>query len=273
MPKRRLDGDTARKTDTSKRDRKTSLYNVSVWLLLLVIAFTSYRLWEAQQMYAQGDIVYENLSEAIKQAPPDFHPPAGHLVEIPDLGIDFETLRSVNADAVAWLYSPNTVIDYPVMRADDYNQYLRHLPDGTYNASGSLFLDYNCAADFSDRLSIIYGHHMRSGKMFASLAEYKRQKYFDEHPYMYLYTEQADYRMDILYGCVIGAGEWRDRAFMYETNLEGLLGYAMQNTRFQSNVTYTENDRFLVLSTCSYEYGDARYVVIGVLRPRYEEVI
>lgn len=280
MPKRNLNEDASRRG--RKIRRYTALSRVLIFVLLSVIAFSSYRLWEARQMYAQGDNVYETLSEAIKQAPPTSDPPvietvqadekeSGPLAEIPALGIDFEALRSVNEDAVAWLYSPNTVIDYPVMRADDYNQYLRHLPDGTYNANGSLFLDYHCAADFSDRLSIVYGHHMKSGKMFASLAEYKKQRYFDEHPCMYLYTEQANYRMDILYGCVISAEEWHDRGFVYETNLEDLLSYARRNTSFQSSANYTETDRFLILSTCSYDFDDARYIVIGVLRPQYSE--
>jgi len=153
------------------------------------------------------------------------------------------------------------------MRAYDYDWYLRHLPDGSYNANGALFLDSNCPADFIGGLSIIYGHHMKSGRMFGSLTGYKKQDYFDEHPYMYLYTEKGNYRIDLKYGCVISAGEWRDRAFMYEVNLESLLAYASTKTTFESAAEYGDDDRFLVLSTCSYEFDDARYIVIGVLRP------
>ena len=104
----------------------------------------------------------------------------------------------------AWLYCPDTVIDYPVMKADDYSYYLKHLPDGTHNANGTLFLDYNCAPDFSDSLSVIYGHKMKSGKMFGSLEGYKKEGYYSEHPYMYLYTKQGKFRINLVYGCVIG---------------------------------------------------------------------
>lgn len=258
---------------------------VIVWGLLLlaicVMAFSGYKLWEIQQVYAEGDQSYEELRSRVQKAPADRldNPSSSDnldagkpLVEIPELNMDFDALREVNPDAIAWLYSPDTVIDYPVMQATDYDWYLHHLPDGTYNANGTLFLDYSCAPDFFGRLNIIYGHHMKSGRMFGSLVEYKQQSYFEEHPYLYLYTaHNGSYRIDLLYGCVVGAGEWRNRAFMYETNLDALLSYAAYNTTFESGAAYGDNDRFIVLSTCSYEFNDARYVVIGVLIPEYGE--
>jgi sortase B len=180
--------------------------------------------------------------------------------------IDFDALGEINEDAVAWLYCPDTVIDYPVMRADDYSYYLNHLPDGAQNVNGSVFIDYNCASDFTDPLTVLYGHHMKSGMMFGSLNGYKNQEYFEEHPYMYLYTQQGDYRIDLIYGCVIDAGQWRERAFMYPENVESLLAYAAYNTTFESGAEYSEGDRVVAMSTCSYEFNNARYVVLGVLR-------
>ena len=180
--------------------------------------------------------------------------------------VDFDTLRTINSDAAAWLYSPDTVIDYPVMAAEDYTYYLGHLPDGTKNANGTLFIDYNNAPDFSGGLTVIYGHHMKSGRMFGGLVGYKDQKYFEEHPYMYLYTDHANYRIDLIYGSVVGAEEWAERAFMYEENVSELLEFAGKNTTFKSDVQYEEGDRVVVLSTCSYEFSEARYFVLGVLR-------
>ena len=196
--------------------------------------------------------------------------PSGHMgekIKIPDMDIDFAALQAINPDAAAWLYSPDTAIDYPVMRAKDYDHYLHYLPDGTYNANGSLFIDYNWV-DFSDRLTVVYGHNMKSGRMFGTLTNYKKQAYFDEHPFLYLYTPEGEnYRIDLLYGCVIGAGQWRERAFMFKENVDALVAYADHYTTFRSDAQYGEDDRFIALSTCSYEFDDARYVVIGVLRP------
>jgi sortase B len=252
----------------SKRQKAIT---TAVWLLLIgsicVIVFSGYKLKESLQIYAEGDQSYENLKEQVRHQ--ENSSSSDDAEDIPPVFIDFEALKKINSDAAAWLYSPDTIIDYPVMRAHDYDWYLHHLPDGTYNANGTLFLDYNCPEDFSGGLSIIYGHHMKSGGMFGSLTEYKEQDYFEEHPYLYLYTEQGSYRIDLKYGCVISAGEWRDRAFMYEVNRKALLSYASSKTTFESSAEYTDRDRLLVLSTCSYEFDDARYVVIGILRPEY----
>jgi len=232
------------------------------------MVFSIYKLWEIKQVYAIGDQKYEELTALGQKDLTDV--PSEPQAPIPERTIDFAALKAVNEDVTAWLYCPDTRIDYPIMRATDYDWYLHHLPDGTYNANGTLFLDYNNPDDFSGRLNIIYGHHMKSGSMFGSLVGYKQQAYFGEHPYMYLYTEDGNYRIDLVYGCVVGAGEWRERAFMYEPNLLTLLSYAAYNTTFESEVAYTEEDRFVVLSTCSYEFDDARYVVIGVLRSEYD---
>jgi sortase B len=107
---------------------------------------------------------------------------------------------------------------------------------------------------------------MKSGRMFGTLTKYKEQAYFTENPYLYLYTADGGYRIDLLYGCVIGAGQWRDRAFMFKENIEALLDYGAHHTTFQSETVYQKGDPIVVLSTCSYEFDDARFVVIGVMR-------
>ena len=257
---------------------------------IVMMARAGYQLFQTEQARQEGSAVYGDLSGQVKKnaaAPPSAPsvtgtPPAARdespdgaeprreeeaRMDIPGFEIDFEALRTVSPDAAAWLYSPDTAIDYPVMKADDYSYYLTRLPDGRPNAGGSLFLDYHCAPDFRDPLTVIYGHHMKSGSMFGSLQGYKKQAYFEEHPVMYLYTEAGNYRIELLYGVLIGAGQWRERAFMHAENLESLLRYAARNTTFVSEAGYQDGDRFAALSTCSYEFDDARYVVIGVLRP------
>ena len=264
-------------------------------VLLLGICMMGYayvQLAETNQINQECNAVYEDLSNRVKDHTTADSPAqqisddkqididkwsvaaeepteAEKMIYIPGLGVNFDTLKKISDDAAAWLYCPDTVIDYPVMKAGDYAYYLYRLPDGTQNANGSLFIDFNCAPDFSDQLTVIYGHHMRSKMMFGSLVEYKSQRYYDEHPFMYLYTEENNYRIDLLYGCVIGAGQWRERAFMYKENVDALIAYAAHNTTFESNAVYAEGERIVAMSTCSYEFENARYVVIGILREEY----
>jgi len=253
---------------------------------------SGFNLMETHQTYKIGDDSYKSLTDLVRpEGTPVFNQSqtTGRIpgesaetaettetaataenkpnIDIPAMAIDFDALHGINPDAVAWLYSPGTVIDYPIVRATEYDYYLHRLPDGTYNNNGTLFIDYNWT-DFSDKLTVVYGHNMKSGKMFGSIANYKKQAYFDEHPYLYLYTETGEnFRIDLVYGCVIEAGQWRERAFMFDVNLDLLMDYAARSTTFNSNAQYTPGDRVIALSTCSYEFNDARYVVLGILQP------
>ena len=266
---------------------------IAIFLLLAgfaVMLLSGMKLIEATQTHAESTAAYNGISTRVKTAiDAEFLPHIGDdplsvsflfsdkedepaYVHVPRFDIDFGLLREINNDAVAWLYSPGTIIDYPVMKSDNYSYYLNHLPDGTVNANGSLFIDYNNAWDFSDGLTVIYGHHMRTGSMFGNLKGYKEQWYYDENPYVYIYTEHKDYRVDILFGSVIGAGQWRENAFMFEENLENFLAFASENTTFESTSTYREGDKIVALSTCSYEFDNARYVVLGILRQGYPKL-
>ncbi|MCL2695180.1 MAG: class B sortase [Clostridiales bacterium] len=255
--------------------------NGIAWLILTIsicgMAIAGYKTWETLQVYREANESYGQVAGLVRAngaaipKVPDI-PPEMKLVlnvDVPGIELDFEALQAINADAVAWLYCPDTVIDYPVMKAADYSYYLRHLPDGKRNSNGSLFIDYNCAPDFSDELTIIYGHRMKSGRMFGSLMGYKKQAYFEQHPFMFLYTERENYRIDLMFGCVISVGTWREQAFVYQENLDALLSYAAEHTTFTSETEYSRSDKIIVLSTCSYEFKNARYVVIGVLQPEY----
>jgi len=262
--------------------RKTIAF-LALLLGISTMGYARVQLAAADQIYQEGNAVYSEISSKVRQretgnspaalinaekkaAGTAERPAASETDVIPESVINFDTLKTISTSATSWLYCPDTLIDYPVMIADDYNYYLHHLPDGTQNANGSLFIDFNCAPDFSDPITIIYGHNMRSGSMFGSLKGYKDQKYFDEHPFMYLYTEHGNYRIELLYGSVIGAGQWRERAFMYKENVDALIAYSAHNTTFRSSAVYDKGDRVIAMSTCSYEFEEARFVVIGVLR-------
>ena len=257
-----------------------SISKIAAFMALLLgiglMVYAGGQLLAIREVYQEGSQAYEALNERVKvsgqaalpiQGPQENHADTQNAqANTPAHSIDFAALKTINEDAAAWLFSPGTAIDYPVIKADDYSYYIDRLPDGTKNANGSLFIDYNNAADFSGPLTVIYGHHMKSGKMFGSLKGYKEQGYYEKHPQMYLFTEQGGYQIELLYGCIIDAGQWRERAFMYAENVESLLAYAAHHTTFTSAAKYTEGDKILALSTCSYKFDHACYVMLGILK-------
>ena len=180
--------------------------------------------------------------------------------------IDFRKLKMMNPDIVAWIYCSGTEINYPVVQGDDNSFYLTHLADGTQNKNGSLFVEVRNKYDFSDDNTIIYGHNMASGKMLAGLIDYRAQEFYAAHPFMYLITENNSYRLDLFSGFTtkpdsdaytISCGNSKEFAAW-------IKNMALRSD-FKANMKLTTNDRIVTLSTCSYSFKNARYVVMGRL--------
>ena len=184
----------------------------------------------------------------------------------PPIQVDFDSLCSQNQDVVAWLYCPDTVINYPVVQASDNEYYLNRLLDGRRNVAGTLFVDYRNSGDFTDWNTVIYGHHMKNKSMFGSLTKYKKQAYFDLHPVMYLLTPDVNYKINILAGFVTpGNSELYNALNPDEEKKLSLFQSWKNDSTFDAELDSDAENRFITLSTCSYEYRNARYVLIGVL--------
>ena len=198
------------------------------------------------------------------------------LAELRDLAKEYEAaeftaLAAVNPDVTAWLYGPDTGISYPVVQGTDNDYYLDHLLDGTANSAGCLFVDTSCRPDFSGRNTVIYGHRMKNGTMFAALGNYQEQVYYDAHPVFLLVTPEGRYVVELFSGYVADTAE---SAWMLDFSDEqaylAWLEEVGEKSAFSSKVSPRAEDRVVTLSTCSYEFENARFVLHGVLRPEEE---
>lgn len=247
---------------------------MTVLLILLlagILIFASYMAIKEVREYEEAEQLYEDLQEEFvetkptKDTEPDETTEQTEPIEAAPITVDFSSLLEQNDDIVGWIYCPDTPINYPVVQAEDNDRYLRRDLNGKYLVSGTVFVDYRNGAIGEDANYIVYGHNMKDGTMFSSLAKYKEQDYYDEHPVLYYLTPSGDYMIELYAGIVVK----RD-ALIYvpnpdETEFAKFLQNAKAKSTFQSDVEITENDTIITLSTCSYEYNNARYVVIGKL--------
>lgn len=250
---------------------KKNLVNVLIAVCVAVFAYCMYRLISQEAEYRASRAVYTALGEmAADVRSPSLTTGGGAEGESSQSGIsplvNFDELRAINPDVVAWIFAPDTEIHYPVVQGIDNSFYLNHLFDGSVNMAGALFLDSLNASEFSDQNSIIYGHYMNDGTMFTSLKEYKTQSYFDEHPTMLLLTPDANYQIDIFAGYVAAVTDaaWK-RGFESADEFEKWIAERIRRSAFQSGLTPSADDRIITLSTCSYEFENARFVLLGVL--------
>ena len=268
------------KKPTKRMSRKTRriLISALIGLLLAVFLFSGYKLYTIAHAYRAARHSYDTLSgsvvtntdpSALPSLPDDADPQTGASLADPSpVTVDFSALKAQNSDIRGWLYSEGTVINYPVMQSNDNDYYLHRLPDKSYNSSGSLFVDYLCPGDFSGPITIIYGHHMRDGSMFASLGNYKKQSYYEEHPVMYLNTPDGNYRVDLFSAFITSADSMiYVPGFNSTEEYRDYLLKIKAFSDFECDVTPTVDDRIVMLSTCTYEYNQARYVVYGMLVP------
>lgn len=263
---------------------KASIFRWATIILAIIsfgiAAFFVGRIYYTEKEYAEGDAVYEDiradvviseevLGESSELASVTEEQEEGTVETMQEENllvpkIDFASLKAINEDVVGWLYLPDTVINYPVVQGDDNSYYLKRLVDGSYNANGSLFVDYQNEMDFSDDNTLIYGHHMDSGKMFATLVKYKNQEFYDAHPVAYFLTEEKNYKIEIFSGYVTtpDSNSYLLKAGSREQTI-AWMKEMFHNSDFFADVTITPEDHIVTFSTCDYEFHDARYVVHG----------
>lgn len=255
------------------------LLRILIVIFLTVMVISVWKIWEIYSEYRTGEKAYNDISHMIS-LPPNTEEPQPSVTTAPSEGtapssdedftnwptVNFAALREINPDTVAWICIEGTEINYPVVQGEDNSFYLKHLFDGEWNGAGCIFLDYQNDASFSDRHSILYGHHMNNGTMFTDLEKYKEQEFFDEHPFGLLITPEKNYKIEFFSGYVVAANENAWKVDFTETEFETWLQSAADHSCFSSEIIPRTSDHILTLSTCSYEFDDARFVLVGVLR-------
>jgi sortase B len=182
--------------------------------------------------------------------------------------VDFASLLEACPDVVGWIYCEGTVINYPVVQAADNDYYLHRNYDGNYNASGSIFVEAKNRRDFADANTIVYGHHMNNGSMFAGLEDWADQAYYESHPVMWLLTPTRDYRIELVSGYTTSA--FSDTYTIFSDSggeMSAYLDRVMAQSDFQPKTERDDGAKYVVLSTCAYVFDNARYVLHGMLVP------
>ena len=191
--------------------------------------------------------------------------------------IDFAALKEENADIYSWITVPGTVIDYPVVqRADELDYYLNHNLDGSTGYPGCIYTQNLNSTDWMDNNTVIYGHNMKNGSMFAGLHSYRDPEFFEEHPYVYIYTETETRVYQIF-----AAYEVTDAHLLltYDTENKDSFGWYLDgimdneetlSDHYNKSLDLNSDDKIISLETCISSKPTMRYLVQAVLVARAE---
>ena len=177
------------------------------------------------------------------------------------------SLRQTNEDVVAWIWIPDSRISYPVMQGEDNDFYLNHTWQKKENAVGSIFLEHRNNPDLTDFNTILYGHNMNDGSMFAAIRRYNTQWYWERHPYVYLVTEQGVFRYEVFSAYESSTeGTAYGLSFHQSETKATFLSTAIRLSAADQGIRPELTDRVLTLSTCSGHGYSSRWVVHARLK-------
>ena len=247
--------------------KKKVICSILILLCLIGIVIGGYQAYKQIQGYLKGSSSYTELYDYIT-LPEGDGSQAGEQednYQIPV--IDFDNLQKINSDIIGWIYIEGTNINYPIVQGRDNKYYLKHLFNGEWNSSGCIFLDSRKSSDLLDKHNIIYGHHMRDGKMFSDLMKYKQQSFYEKHPEILILTPDGNYKFIIFsaYVASITDGTW-DIDFNTENHYEEWINKSLYKSCLKCDINPTTADQIVTLSTCSYEYNNASFVLLGLLK-------
>lgn len=225
--------------------------SLAALFFLCCLTYAGYALWDNWVVLHEPE---EMRNKLIKYKPSD----------VDSLEYSFQQFTIKNPDVCAWITIDQTNIDYPVVQGRDNYEYLDKNVFGEASASGSIFLDYQNSRDFTDFYSILMGHHMQGGQMFADIDKFIDEKFFSENHTGTLYLPDKILNLEIT--AFLSADAYDN--YLYRTDWTSeqsrreLISHITQCSIHQREYPLIETDRILALSTCASGATNARYLLI-----------
>lgn len=247
----------------------------ALFVLIAAGAYCGWRYYQAEilpeQQLTEADEQQGKLFDAIR---PEIRTPEESSQQAADGAPSapeepLAAAEAVNSGTVGWLTVPGTHVDYPVCQGTDNDFYLHNGFDGQPNYElGCPFLDYRCEGDFSGFNSIIYAHHITKQRMFADIAKYKDEAYLRAHPTGSLLLRDGAHEIRFFaYLTVPSTAPAYHAVFLTESERQDYLDYLFAEAVWSTaDPAEIHTDMHLILlSTCTFEFDEARGVLVGIL--------
>ena len=180
--------------------------------------------------------------------------------------IDFAAAQATNPDVYAWIWIPGTNIDYPILQSEteDDAYYLNHTIEKKEGLPGTIYTEKYNGKEFSSPVTVVYGHNMKNGSMFADLHKFEDKAFFDANPYVYIYTPERTLKYHIF-----AATPFDDRYLLGSYNFSSQVDFEKYldelrssiNANVNMDVNVLQQTGILTLSTCIADSPNERFLV------------
>lgn len=266
------------------RRRKKILIAVIIFFAVVCLSACGYLIFRTVQMNAgaedysrvQGTYLatQPTAAQATTEAPEEPEEPGEDTTQaaVPasEQTVDLASLMKVNPEVYAWLYVPETNVNYPVVQSAEYdNFYLDHNVYKNYSFPGAIYSQSCNSRDWNDRVTVLYGHNMLDGSMFATIHYFSDPNFFNEHPYFYIYTADRKLTYEVVTAFdydsthIMNAYDFTQDS-VFQDWLDQAKNPRSLSANVRESVELSLDSKFVVLSTCQ-NYGDGRFLVQGVL--------
>lgn len=183
--------------------------------------------------------------------------------EEPFLTVDFKSLKEKNEDVVGWIQIKNTEIDYPIVKGEDNEFYLKHDFEKKKSNAGWIFMDYRNDFSISKNNIILYGHGRLDGIMFGGLLNFFKEDWFqtEENHLIKISTEKENRIYQIVSFYTIRPEIYYLTTFFENQEMWNLfLSTVLERSIYDFSTSLNKKDELLTLSTC--QNGNQMRIVV-----------
>ncbi|MCR1850207.1 class B sortase [Paraclostridium sordellii] len=218
-------------------------------ILILILVYSGFNIYKKTSDYKKATLTYKELRSKYSESK--------------NLSIKSEgskNLISINPNYKFWLKLDNTNIDYPVVQTDNNDHYLNYDFYNKPSDSGCIYMDYRDNA--KSKNIILYGHNMRNKTMFNNLLQFKDKDFFDKNNKIRVFKDNKEYIYEVFSVYTTDSKyDYLITNFNNPNEFKNYINNVKNKSLFKSNIKVNSNDKIITLSTCSYEFDDARTVV------------
>lgn len=252
-----------------KTSKKEVLRRIIFCISVVVFVVCVFKLFQIGKGYYDNKKSYDEVRQ---YAPEEINPGTEGMSDGSEEPLfiftkeNYDKLLSINSDFKSWIYIPSTKVNYPVVQTSDNDYYLTHNFNKEKNSGGAIFISSNNTKPFEDENTIMHGHHMRDGSMFASLMKLKEEDVAKSTP-IYINTKDKLLKYEIFSVFYETANNNsyqngfanKDEFVSYVNKLKSKSMFNLERGEF------TSTDKMITLSTCDYDVDDGRLLVCAKL--------